>query len=221
MPERRRVAIVDFGLGNLFSVLRACEEAGAKAAITSAPADVAAADGIVLPGVGAFGDAMKALDASGMAKALKAAVSGGKPLLGICLGMQLLMEESSEFGRHEGLGLIPGRVVRFPETTDGEPLKVPHIGWSRLITGSPTRFAKTPLEGLADGAYMYFVHSYYVAPADPAVVVSRSRYASVEFCSSLAWGSVVACQFHPERSGPDGIRIYRNWISRLPEVAHR
>ena len=221
MPERPRVAIVDFGLGNLFSVLRACEEAGAEASTTASPSDLAAADGVVLPGVGAFGDAMKALDAAGLSRALKAAVAGGKPLLGICLGMQLLMEESSEFERHEGLGLIPGRVVRFPKTADGEPLKVPHVGWSRLHAAAPGRFRGTPLDGLPEGAYMYFVHSYYVEPADPSVAVSRSRYASVDFCSSLARENVFACQFHPERSGPEGLRVYRSWLSRLAEAARR
>jgi glutamine amidotransferase len=215
MPERPRVAVVDFGLGNIFSVLRACEIAGAAARITSSPAEVLAADGVILPGVGAFRDAMAALDAAGLSDALRSAAKEDKPLFGVCLGLQLLMDESSEFGRHKGLGIIPGRVVRFPERDGADVLKVPHIGWSKVRAAAPERFKETPLASLPDGVRMYFVHSYYVEPAEPSLAVSRSQYGSTDFCSSLASGRIFACQFHPERSGPNGLAVYKNWISKL------
>jgi glutamine amidotransferase len=213
-----RVAIVDFGMGNLYSVQRACAHAGLSAQITGSPEEVLAASGVILPGVGAMPHAMRALDASGLSAALRETVARGTPLFGVCLGMQLLMTEGSEFGPHAGLGLVPGVVRKFEGLQrDGTSLKVPHIGWNQVkrrasAEGDP--WAGTPLEMTADGEYMYFVHSYYVVPEDPAVQIARTRYGDVEFCSALTAGSVYGCQFHPERSGPQGLRLYQR-VARL------
>jgi glutamine amidotransferase len=210
-----KVAIVDFGLGNLFSVQRACERAGLLAEITSSKESVLAADGVILPGVGAFGDAMENLRRADLIGPLRYVSQSGKPLVGICLGQQLLMSESEEFGHHRGLGLIEGTVVRFREPCgpEGQPLKIPHIGWSRIHRpNTPNekedRWSGSPLEGLADGTYMYFVHSYHVKPADHSVELAMTCYGDLEFCSAVRSGNTCAFQFHPERSGPDGLSIY-------------
>ena len=219
-----RVAIVDYGMGNLFSVRQACEAAGLHPVVTSSPADLLTADGVILPGVGAFADAMHTLVDTGLADALRRVAHEGVPLLGICLGMQLVMEESTEFGRHGGLGLIAGRVVRFPErSANGASVKVPHIGWNRVCKTRGEDAASglmkaSLLDGLEDGAFMYFVHSYYVVPDDPDVVCASAEYAGVRFCAALCAGRVMACQFHPERSGEKGLRIYQNMASLIRDT---
>ena len=202
------VAIVDFGMGNLYSVRQACAHSGLDGRITSAPSDLDLADAIILPGVGAFSDAMATLRETGMADALRAAAASGKPVVGICLGLQLLMSESLEFGRHEGLGLVEGDVVYLNRFAGSESPKVPQVGWNRIRRSGD--WDGTPLEGLPHGAFMYFVHSLYVRPRDPSVVLATTRYGNVEFCSSLRQRNVFACQFHPERSGPEGLRMYKN-----------
>lgn len=219
--DQPSVAIVDYGLGNLFSVKRACESVGMQALITSTRSDLLSADAVILPGVGAFGAAMGALEKLDLVEVLHDVASSTKPLVGICLGMQLLMSESYEFGRHEGLGLIPGPVVRLENPKDGlRKLKVPQVGWNRISGGesgeSPSAggWTNTALDGLADKEFMYFVHSFVVQPEDPGVVLSTTRYGHVEFCSSLKWRNIFACQFHPERSGRQGLKIYHN-LARL------
>lgn len=206
------VAIVDYGLGNLCSVQLACAHAGLPAIITSEPTKIAAADGIILPGVGAFSDAMAELRKTGAADAVTRAVEAGRPFFGICLGLQLLMTESLEFGRHEGLCLIPGRVLPIPgDLGPNGRRKVPHVGWARLTRPAPDAWAGTPLDGELDGTHMYFVHSFYVAPDDLAVVVATTEYEGLEFVSAVRRKNVFACQCHPERSGPDGLRVYRQF----------
>lgn len=211
-PRPRQVAIVDYGLGNLFSVEQACRAVGLSALITSERSVIERADAVILPGVGAFGDAMDTLRGLDLVEVLRDTAAAGTPFVGICLGVQLLMSESLEFGRHKGLGLIPGEVVPVTGTRDnGTRLKVPHVGWNRITAhGGPAeeRWLGTPLEGTRDGAFMYFVHSYVVVPEDAGVVLSTTRYGSMEFCSSLRSGNVFACQFHPERSGAPGLGIY-------------
>jgi glutamine amidotransferase len=210
------IAIVDYGLGNLFSVKHALNAVGAQAEVTSSCDDVMKADAVVLPGVGAFGDAMDSLKKMGLTGALKDFVSTGRPVIGICLGMQLLMSESFEFGRHEGLGFISGKVVRFEDPKDGDDiLKVPEVGWNRIkvLEGRGEKV----YEGVKDGSYMYFVHSYYVVPEDAAVAMTVSRYGNMEFCSSVRNGNIIAFQFHPERSGKDGLAIYRNLMTIIYE----
>jgi len=216
------VAIVDYGMGNLFSVRQACAHVGLNATITSSPGDVATADGVILPGVGGMPDAMRTLQRSGLSEALVAYAQSGKPLLGICLGLQLLMTEGTEFERHQGLGIVTGSVVRFEGASlNGRRLKVPHVGWNGVrkvagagaVSGGRDPWAGTPLASLSEGVSMYFVHSFYVIPLEAGVCVAETQYGNVWFCSALARGSVFGCQFHPERSGPEGLRIYRNFAN--------
>jgi imidazole glycerol-phosphate synthase subunit HisH len=210
-----RVAIIDFGLGNLYSVKNACACVGLSASISSSKEDILTSDAIILPGVGAYGNAMTALEELGLVPVLHAFVQSGKPVIGICLGMQLLMGRSEEFGHHKGLGIIPGRVVRLrPKGVSNRPSKVPQIGWNaihrRQAPDGTDPWLGTILDGTPDAEPMYFVHSYVVVPDDNSCVLSTTVYEDVEFCSSLRYRNVIACQFHPERSGSAGLRIYRN-----------
>lgn len=212
---RPRVAIVDYGMGNLFSVRQACQHAGMEGVITASAQEVLEADAVILPGVGAFGDAMEALRRLDLVSPLREAATT-KPFMGVCLGLQLMMEESYEFGRHRGLGLFPGAVRRLEPKADesGRRPKVPQVGWNRVFpTGDPpenSTWEGTLLEGIPAGEYMYFVHSYYPEPADPQVILCVTEYGGQTFCSGLGQGQLSAFQFHPERSGPLGLRIYRN-----------
>jgi glutamine amidotransferase len=224
MPERKiRAAIVDHGLGNLFSVKHACEQVGMAAEITASQADLFASDLVILPGVGAYGDAMAALERLDLVAPLKEIGASEKWLVGICLGLQLLMTESYEFGVHKGLDIVKGVVVPLEDLeetldVDGIPrkLKVPQVGWNQIWQPSegsgskPISWSKTPLSGTLDGEYMYFVHSYYVKPAQDVLITSTTRYGQIEFCSSLQYNTTFACQFHPERSGTQGLKIYEN-----------
>jgi glutamine amidotransferase len=226
-----KAAIVDYGLGNLFSIKHACAHVGVEAVITASPKEMTQADLVVLPGVGAFGDAMAALNALDLVSPLREIAVSEKPLFGICLGMQLLMTESWEFGRFKGLGIIEGEVVKFadPKGPQGR-LKVPQIGWNRIypgpvntVSGDAMNSGKNPwvgsaLEGLKVGEFMYFVHSYYVKPEKLDVTLSLSSYGDVEFCSSLKHRNIFASQFHPERSGTQGLQVYRNLASSVQKA---
>jgi glutamine amidotransferase len=214
------VAIVDYGMGNLFSVKQACRHAGLKAVITSSRKEILEADAVILPGVGAFGDAMETLRQLDLVSALKEVALSSKPLVGICLGMQMLMTESFEFGRHAGLGIIPGIVTRFhaPRGPDGI-LKVPHVCWNQMKqkgTGIDP-WAGSLLDGLADGVFMYFVHSFYVKPENKEMVIATTRYGHIEFSSAVKYRNVFGCQGHPERSGRNGLVIYQNLARILKE----
>jgi glutamine amidotransferase len=212
--EIPKVSIVNLGMGNLFSVKHACELFGLRVSITSSPDEIFLSDVVVLPGVGAFGDAMKNLKALGLITVLQEVAKSSRLFVGICLGMQLLMTESHEFGYHRGLGIIEGSVVRLdhPKDYSGESLKVPHIGWNRIYrlreTSDKNPWKNTLLEGVEDGVFMYFVHSFYVKPEVPNITLSFTRYGDIEFCSSIQYGNIFACQFHPERSGREGLKIY-------------
>ncbi len=211
------VAIVDYGLGNLFSVKQACAFVGLNSIITNSRKDILGADAVILPGVGAYGDAMLTLRRLDLVNVLRDIVESPKPLVGICLGMQLLMTESYEFGCYKGLGIIEGPVVRFdaPKEKD-RMLKVPQIGWNCIFQpANDLRWHRTLLDRIVEGEYMYFVHSYTVQPQESNVILSTSRYGHIEFCSSIQSGNVFACQFHPERSGPKGLQIYNNLANRL------
>ncbi|MBC8331875.1 MAG: imidazole glycerol phosphate synthase subunit HisH [Anaerolineae bacterium] len=210
------IAIVDYGLGNLFSVKQACEYAGMDAQITSSKQELFDADAVILPGVGAFADAMSELKKLDLIVPLQDYSQTGKSLFGICLGMQLLMSESYEFGMHKGLGIVDGDVVPLENISsffNGVPrmLKVPQVGWNQIRRRADhNNWVGTPFDGLSDGEYMYFVHSFYVRPQEDALVLSRTRYGQMEFCSSLKYNNVFACQFHPERSGRQGLLVYEN-----------
>lgn len=209
------ITIVDYGMGNLRSVQKAFEHIGAAAAVSSDPEAIEAAPAVVLPGVGAFGDAMANLRRAGLVEPIRRAIGDGRPLLGICLGQQLLFEESEEMGRHQGLGVFRGRVLRFSEGAADERkpirLKVPHIGWNQIHLRRPSPL----LAGVMDGDFVYFVHSYYVAPADPQVILATTDY-GVDFASVVGRDNVFGIQFHPEKSQDVGLRILRNFAFLRP-----
>ncbi|ATY83966.1 imidazole glycerol phosphate synthase subunit HisH [Kyrpidia spormannii] len=202
------IAVIDYGMGNLHSVAKGFAKVGVEARVTSDPRAVVEADGVVLPGVGAFGDAMFNLRHLGMLDAIRRVVKEGRPLLGICLGMQLLFSESEEHGRHVGLHLIPGKVRRF----QGD-FKIPHMGWNDLTIRRPDH----PLvDGVKNGDFVYFVHSYYAEPQDPGVVVADTDY-HVQVPAIVAKDQVMGMQFHPEKSSDIGLRMLRNFADLCGE----
>jgi imidazole glycerol-phosphate synthase subunit HisH len=205
------LAVIDYGAGNLRSVIHALNHLHAPdVVIVQQPEQLAGADKIILPGVGAFGAGMQILRERGLADAIRAQVAGGTPYLGICLGMQFLFETSDEMGTHEGLGILPGSVTRF-ENRPG--LKVPHMGWNRLTIERPSPV----LEGLSTDAFAYFVHSYYCVPTDPAITTATVEYGD-PFCVAVQREHVYGVQFHPEKSQRTGLRILTNFLN-LPGKA--
>jgi glutamine amidotransferase len=214
----KRVAIIDYEAGNLFSVENACTAVGLEPVITADPAVIATCPAAILPGVGAFGEAMGHLRARGLVPAIADFVASGRPFLGICLGLQLLFRESEEFGVHAGLDLVPGRVVRFPaHTPAGARVRVPQIGWNRIEAppGRTNAWEGTPLAGLRAGEYLYFVHSYYVIPARAEDVLCVAHYAGQSYCAGIRRGNLLGLQFHPEKSAHEGLRIYRDWADGI------
>lgn len=213
------IAIIDYGAGNLRSVTNTFQHLGADIRIAATPAELAGADKIVLPGVGAFGAGMDALRRADFVQPLLDAANGGTPLLGICLGLQYLFEWSDEMGQHEGLGLLPGHVTRFPFGESGQSeykrttdkLKVPHMGWNKLTIGQPDHPLVHGISPEAE-AYAYFVHSYYVVPDDPAHIVATTDY-GFKFASICARDNVMGIQPHPEKSQSVGLRILKNFMN--------
>jgi len=200
------VAIIDYNMGNLASVRNALEKIGATSEVVSDPDAVKQYDKVLLPGVGAFGDAMEHLRHNGMDEAVKAFAKSGKPMLGICLGMQLLFSKSLEFGEHEGLGLIPGEVVPFDVKKFETPHKVPHMGWNELTVSK-----QTPLfDSLSQAFYLYFVHSYHAVTTD-AYVIGKTEY-GYEFVSAVQNGNIFGIQPHPEKSHKNGLKILKNFV---------
>jgi len=202
------IAIIDYGMGNLRSVQKGFEKIGAEAVVTADPNIVLEADRIVLPGVGAFRDCMSNLEQAGFVEPILKVISEGRPFLGICVGMQLLFSDSVEFGLYQGLNVIPGHVLRFPDgMREGtEQLKVPHMGWNQLrIKRRPAAFGD-----IEEETNVYFVHSYYVQPEDESVVATTTTY-GIEFCSAVWKDNIVATQFHPEKSQAAGLRILKNF----------
>jgi imidazole glycerol-phosphate synthase subunit HisH len=197
------IAVIDYGMGNLRSVQKGLERSGFTAEITRDRQRIATADGVVLPGVGAFHACMENLRSFGLVGVVQDVVRRQVPFLGICLGLQLLFDESEEFGRQSGLGLIPGKVAGFPLHNG---LKVPHMGWNSIQIKKKTRF----LEGVHEAAEVYFVHSYFVVPQDESCVATVTSYGE-PFVSSIATDSLFACQFHPEKSQALGLRILENF----------
>jgi glutamine amidotransferase len=197
------IAIIDYGMGNLRSVQKGFEKVGHQAVVTSDPAEVAAAGKVVLPGVGAFEDCIAELRRRKLVDSVRETIDAGKPFLGICLGLQLLFDVSYENGRHEGLGIFPGEVVRFELPRE---YAVPHTGWNQLNVRRPAPI----LQGIAEGTYVYFVHSYYVVPKDAEVIATETDYGK-PFCSMVWRDNVFATQFHPEKSQAEGLRILKNF----------
>lgn len=202
--------IIDYQMGNLRSVQKGFEKVGHAATISSDPAALLAADKIVLPGVGAFPDAIAELQRRNLVEPIREAIAAGKPFLGICLGLQLLFDVGHEGGRHEGLGILRGEVARFDLPAE---YKVPHMGWNRLNI----RRRAPILEGLDEGVFAYFVHSYYVVPQDASVIATETDYGG-PFCSMVWRDNIYATQFHPEKSQSDGLRILKNF-AELPTRA--
>jgi imidazole glycerol-phosphate synthase subunit HisH len=197
------IHIVDYGMGNLRSVQKAFERLGAEAVITDSPAELADAPAMVLPGVGAFRDAIAALKQQDLVGPIEEHIAADRPFLGICLGLQLLFDVSSEDGEHAGLGIIPGEVVRFGSQPG---LRIPHMGWNQLHVTKP----HPVFDGIDEGSHFYFVHSYHVVPQDGSVVAARTDHGG-EFVSAIASGNVVATQFHPEKSQENGRRLFENF----------
>jgi glutamine amidotransferase len=219
LSDTGRIGVVDYGMGNLRSVGKALESLGFPVLVSGDPSELSRCAGVVLPGVGAFRDCMDNLSRQRLLPFLRDWLESGAPFLGICLGLQLLFSESEEFGRHEGIGYFPGKVVRFPaampSAPGAPPLKIPHMGWNRVdfCMDHPV------LSGIPRGGYYYFVHSYHVVPADESVVAARSEY-GVPFVSAAGRGNRLAVQFHPEKSQRAGLALLGNF-GRLCRSAGR
>lgn len=206
------LAVIDYGAGNLRSVLHALKHLGVeRMKLVQRPEDLDGADQIILPGVGAFGAGMQQLHEQNLVKPLKEAIAAGIPYLGICLGMQFLFEYSDEMGNHEGLGVLPGYVARFPENPD---FKVPHMGWNTLKLNKPSLLA----EGLNGDSYAYFVHSYYCVPQSPDDLLFSTEY-GIEFAAGVERDNVYGVQFHPEKSQVTGLRLLTNFL-KITEAVH-
>ncbi|MBF0353781.1 MAG: imidazole glycerol phosphate synthase subunit HisH [Alphaproteobacteria bacterium] len=212
----KRVSIVDFGAGNLLSVLRAFKHLDAVIDLASTPEAVERSDRLVLPGVGAFGACIEGLEERGLVEPVKSFAATGRPFLGICVGMQMLFEQSEEFGNHAGLGLIPGRVERIPPTgAGGRPHKVPHIGWNALHKPPGADWQGTPLEPLPEMTSVYFVHSFAARPANPSHRLAECDYNGVALLAATQRDNICGCQFHPEKSGAAGLSL----LARFLELA--
>ena len=210
------VVIADYGIGNLLSVARAIEKSGGQPLISADPAVLARADRLVLPGVGAFGDCMRAFLGCGFEEAVSAFVASGRPMLGLCVGMQILFDGSEEFGTHRGLGLIPGEVKAIPRlSANGSVVKTPHIGWTDLAVpeGSGIEVWKDGvLEGITPGTAMYFVHSFTAWPHLAGHRYADASYEGQLICAATRKDNITGTQFHPEKSGPAGLRLLANFL---------
>ena len=208
--ENKKVIIIDYKLGNLFSVKQACDVVGMNSEISSDRNKILNADALILPGVGAFIEAMNNLNDLELITAIKYKVNNGTPLFGICLGLQLLFTKSEEFGSGKGLNIIPGIIKKFPNQINGKKITVPHISWNTIYE-SNIKFRDTPLKNLENNEFMYFIHSYYVVPKELDCFLTQTNYNGIEFCSSIKKNNIFATQFHPEKSSKKGVSIYKNW----------
>jgi len=207
------ITVIDYGLGNLLSVARGFEKCGARITVTADPETILKSSRLVLPGVGAFPNARKLLEKKNLIEVIKDFGSSGKPLLAICLGMQLLMDESEEFTNTAGLGLIPGRVVSIPNyTLAGETMKIPHIGWSSIFPTQPSAsWMGTVLEKNESGDSLYFVHSFMAVPTNPKNVIAYCDFGGHRIAAVVARDNIFGCQFHPEKSGENGLKIMQKF----------
>jgi glutamine amidotransferase len=211
---KSRIVVVDYGVGNLLSVSRAFESCGAEVVLSRDPQVLSTADRLVVPGVGAFADGMEELRRRGLVEPIRSYAQTGRPLLGICLGMQLLFSVSHEFGKHTGLGILAGSVVAIPTAKEaGGFRKTPHIGWNELrMPDGRSTWSGSILEGLAEGAATYFVHSYMADPEEPAIRLADCDYEGIAVSAAVQRGMIFGCQFHPEKSGETGLRIVHNFM---------
>jgi glutamine amidotransferase len=209
-----KVVIIDYELGNLFSVRQALENIGLNVVISKDLLELKTADAAILPGVGAFADAMKNLNILGLADGIHEHIACGKPFMGVCLGLQLLFTESEEFGNCKGLNVFPGIVKRFNNfDAAGNLVRVPQISWNEIYAGH-VDWEKTPLKSLEQNEHMYFVHSFYVEPTEKEYILSYTQYHHKEYTSSVHKNNIFACQFHPEKSAGKGLSIYKNWATQ-------
>lgn len=210
--NKKKVVIIDYQLGNLFSVKQACDSVGIKSIISSSVDDINTADALILPGVGAFNEAMKNLNNLNLVKTIKANVKNKIPIFGVCLGLQLLFEESEEFLSSKGLGILSGKIIKFPSIFNNEHIRVPQIAWNQISINKNLKH-KSPLMNIKDEDFMYFVHSYYVKPENDDLVLTTTNYENFNYCSSVLNQNIFATQFHPEKSGNEGLKIYKDWAS--------
>jgi len=212
MPNHK-ITILDYGMCNLFSVVRAFERSGADVLVTDDPAQVRFADKLVVPGVGAFHDSMREIKARGFDEAIKRFVDAGRPLFGICVGMQILFDASEEFGEHPGLGILPGQVQAVPKVSlSGEPLRVPHIGWNHLVAPQGRAWRGTMLQALEEKSpAVYFVHSFVATPTREFDRLAECDYGGHMLCAAVQRENVMATQFHPERSGAVGLAVIKGF----------
>lgn len=209
---KKNVTIIDYNLGNLFSVKQACDTIGINAKISSDKKDIENADALILPGVGAFIEAMQNLEQLDLINSIKSSVNNGKPLFGVCLGLQLLFSTSEEFGSGDGLDLIAGVIRRIPSTVAEKRIRVPQIAWNKIYCHQ-SDWKNSPLFNISENEYMYFVHSYYVDPANESCILTKTNYEGLEYCSAVIKDNIFATQFHPEKSAERGILIYKNWAT--------
>lgn len=208
---KKNIIIIDYHLGNLYSVKNAFKKLNLDISISSNEDKIQNADALILPGVGAFKEAMTNLEKYNLINVIKNFIISGKPFMGVCLGLQLLFEESNEFENSKGLGIIKGKVSKL--TFDSvNNIKIPHIGWNSIYKRNINDWNNTPLQDLKNGTDMYFVHSYHVKPLDESIISSYTNYNDLIFASSIKKDNIFACQFHPEKSAKEGLDIYSNWI---------
>jgi len=210
-----KIVVIDYDIGNVRSILNALKKVGINAILSRSREDIMNANGVILPGVGAFSHGMKNLHKYLLVDILKDYAATNKPLLGICLGMQMLLEESEEFGLTKGIGLIPGRVIKLP-TQDKENEKLPHVSWNE-IKPKNIKWDNTILDNIEAGSDMYFVHSYITIPDEENNILSITEYSKYDFCSSIKKDNIYGCQFHPEKSAFLGLRIINNFINIVKE----
>ncbi|MEK7084796.1 MAG: imidazole glycerol phosphate synthase subunit HisH [Patescibacteria group bacterium] len=210
MKTRPTIVVVDYGVGNLYSLTKALRRFDATVVVSEEAGNIEKADGVILPGVGAFEAGMRGLLRRNLVDVVKAKAAAGTPLLGICLGVQILLTEGHEFGIFEGLGIIPGRVVHFPPLVDRE--KVPHVGWNAIAPLRGASWDGTIFDGMTGGEQVYFVHSYIMEPVDPSHCLAETVYGGHAFCSAVRKGNIFGTQFHPEKSGTVGAKILENFV---------
>lgn len=210
MNTKKTIVIIDYGLGNLYSLAKALKRFSDEVLISSVPKIIMSADAAILPGVGAFAAGMDGLKERSLIPAIQKFAESGKPMLGICLGAQMMLDTGLEFGEHKGLGLIKGKVKIFPESVAALE-KIPQIGWNKIISLNKIAWEKTIFDGVPSGSLVYFVHSYIMIPENPENIFSTAEYGGCEFCAAIKKGNIYGMQFHPEKSGEVGLSIIRNF----------